>query len=151
MQRLYISRILAVLALLSCLLPSFGVGVAWFCEGRQCGVSLWTCCCMSPDALRDSNCGTTLHANDIAASEKTTFSDCPAGCNCVMVSAETPASNVVPSVSLLVPPIALLPLPAPIYCVAPVEKPLVYGRETRGPPRQPLVFANLSLRAPPVA
>jgi hypothetical protein len=151
MQRLHISRILAVLALLSCLLPSFGAGMAWFCEGRQCGVSLWACCCTSSDGLRDSNCGTTTHNEDRSAAKQAASSACPSECNCVMVSAETPAAFVASSPVQLLPPVALLPLPTLLYFVSPVEEPLLHGRETRGPPRPPLLFAVTSLRAPPIA
>lgn len=68
-----------------------------------------------------------------------------------MVSADAPASHVAVAAVTIFPPIALLPLPAPVYSVPSVSKPLPFGKETRGSPRQPLIFVNLSLRAPPVA
>jgi hypothetical protein len=151
MQRLRISRILAVLALLSCLLPSFGAGAAWFCEGRQCGTSLWRCCCISTGTLRDPNCGKQGDASSRTVNKKAKAAMCPAGCNCVMVSADAPASHVAIAVTSIFPPLVLLPLPTPIYSVSSVSELLLFGKETRGPPRQPLVFANLSLRAPPIA
>lgn len=144
-------RVMAMLALLSCLLPSFGAGAAWFCEGRQCGTSLWRCCCVSADTLRDSHCSKREDAGNRPASETATVSACPAGCNCVMMSADAPASHAAIAVATLFPPMALLPLSAPVYSVASASEPLLFGKEPRGPPCQLFAFANLSLRAPPVA
>lgn len=142
MTRHFLIRILAVVLLLASLLAPVRAAI-WFCEGRQCGTTLWQCCCNS-ESGRDLKC-------DQPDDTQAEASACPAGCNCVMVITAVPDSDVATSASFMSPPLAHLPLPIPAYSVSVVEKPILYGMETRGPPFACVVFATPSLRAPPIA
>jgi hypothetical protein len=66
-----------------------------------------------------------------------------------MVITTASASDVSASVSFMFPPLALLPLSLPTYSVPVVDKPILTGTETRGPPFACVVFVTPSLRAPP--
>ncbi len=114
----------------------------WQCEGRDCGITPWACCCESPAAEKDANCDQFTQAS--AGSE-----NCPTDCNCTMVvrgtdgARETAASVQAPVVS----PVVLLPSSSPF--VAPRALVIASAMPDRGPPVRNVALLSPALRAPP--
>ena len=136
------SRILAVIVLLAYLLSPMEAG-AWYCEGRQCGVTLWNCCCTT-ESGQDEKC-------NLPSSPKSVASACSSGCGCVMVDAPNSLIAVSKGFALDTPFVATLPLSPTLYIAPSCEKPVRYPIATRGSPPSSLPFLPLGLRAPPIA
>lgn len=142
--------ILAFLFLLS-VLPGITTAGAWYCEGKQCGVTPQICCCDDSDEKRDQNCPEQQEAKvrrDVA-----TTSACQSECGCTLIISADREDFVPVVVASVHPP--LLALFTPPYSVS--QFPL-FGEllpapvVARGPPS--LRFAHLSRiapRAPPIA
>jgi hypothetical protein len=152
MERRAFAKILLLALLLTLPLPTMGAG-AWYCEGRPCGVSLWLCCCVSPDGFRDVNCQQDAHAREKAAAEDEATLACATGCNCqiVLTAADAPgraesyATFAVSAVAILLAPSLV---PVPLFATR-----MITPIETRGPPVAPVsvLHLGLGLRAPPIA
>ncbi len=143
MQSLIRLRLLSVLMVSIALVPA-GAGAAWFCEGRQCGVTLLYCCCNDPSGSRDERC-----ADADAPTNGTGM--CSAECGCVMTASaqDSSAARVasrtdVGTVDVLVPHVFTFAQ------FALVATPILHV-ETRGPPCKSLSVLPLGLRAPPLA
>jgi hypothetical protein len=118
----------------------------WQCEGRICGVTPWQCCCFSTGEGRDNGCPAEI-------GDQTPAGACPSDrCRCTMTLTATevgkPPAAAKMALRILLP--ALLPAASPLPEPLPAEK-IARTLETRGPPRAPVAFRSLLLRAPPAA
>lgn len=147
MVRNIFTRILACLILLTSLLSS-GEAMAWICDGRVCSTAA-VCCCQAPIRQQDLKC--RVRSTNTTNARKA--DGCGAGCKCTLnVKAATSHDAAVPSHIVPSLAIAILPvLPTITYAAPPASETVLLHIETRGPPRTPLNFRNLSLRAPPIA
>lgn len=148
-QRL-LARIVAVLVLVASVYTG-ALGGAWYCEGRVCGVTLWNCCCVAPDASQDGNCQKTA---GVSTPTSGSTNLCQSGCQCVRVlSSATDGdraarqSSVAPTPVLL----AIAPTPPVGYVPPSLSAVVTYPVDTRGPPPGGSRYAAPNLRAPPVA
>ncbi len=142
--------ILTFLLLVGTVLCSVRPASAWYCEGKQCGVSLWACCCAAPSSSQDGKCRTSP-----SASKGDKDSLCAAGCRCAVVITSAPDCDHAPPpvTAPLESPTVLAILPTPIATYAPplfVEV-VSHRTETRGPPTNRFSHVRPSLRAPPTA
>ena len=141
-------RLAPILAILTALLLSVsGVGqaAAWQCQGQQCGVMPWQCCCEAPK----DECDAPRDAADVALAS----TDCPSGCGCIMVITSRSDEAIVAAAPLLIPSYAALcPVGITFLAVPAPSELLVRVVTPRGPPLPTLVCPGaVSLRAPPVA
>lgn len=149
MQYCYIVRIrslrslLFTLALLTTLL-SPGTATVWYCDGRICSTGA-ECCCLSLKGQQDAQC-----QNRASAESKNSL--CSASCRCKLrFASEAPRSATLSTSYIYSPHFSILSVPTAPFVAAPATE-IVFGCiETRGPPRSPLLFRTLSLRAPPIA
>lgn len=124
---------------------------AWFCEGKQCGITLWACCCAAPSTFQDNNCRTP--ASDTSADSGPVI--CAADCGCTMVITGAPDCDHMspPAASAFEPfaAVAITPTPVATY-IPPVSIKTGSQRiEGRGPPSPRSAHACPGLRAPPAA
>jgi hypothetical protein len=131
-----------------CSLPSAG---AWYCEGKQCGISLWGCCCTTPIPFQDGKCRTPASV----ATETDRSAICASGCSCAMVITDNPDCDHAPppAIAAFDPIIFVAILPAPVEGYTPpvLTDMRVRQIEARGPPARQNHRSNASLRAPPAA
>ena len=124
---------------------------AWYCEGKQCGISLWGCCCDEHYPPQHEKCrfvsvGSVTHKHSAA---------CKAKCGCAMIiSSNTESSRSLPplvsAVSSLI-AVAIVPAPVAAYVPPALTDISLLRFDTRGPPFQSIARSSLSLRAPPAA
>lgn len=114
----------------------------WRCEGRNCGITPWFCCCVSPAGQRDRNCRTARWPGAARTL-------CPAICNCNMaVRALKWRRTGVTVLSLAVDSPSTPPGVFDGFVVPAASVPLRY-QAWRGPPYWSAVFRVPSLRGPP--
>lgn len=149
MARNNLARILALIALLSSVYSAAFNG-AWYCEGKQCGITLWHCCCDDADCDRGRR---DVHPAGKVPGKVPGVASCPRGCECTMkegAGANQAASDpsgwaVPPTDSIIAPASPGIHVPAPTVATA------LSWSETRGPPFLRSHRSTLSLRAPPTA
>src|SRR4030095_10592590 len=95
---------------------------AWYCEGRPCGTTSWTCCCTA--ARQDFRCDQLLGRSAV---EQAAASGCPRECHCVMVITPVPPRQVVTPSCFAPPPAAAVPLPAIAYLFPADTAPVLSG------------------------
>jgi hypothetical protein len=140
-------RTIWVLTLMALLVSAVApqASASWQCEGRTCGTTLWFCCCLSPDAPKDANCGsagTTAEGSGTAA--------CPSDCNCVLTVEAPDDARFVSPVGLAAPVFHPVLLPQAPVLLGPMPTEIVARSiDTRGPPRTPICLATPVLRGPP--
>lgn len=143
----FILTCLLLIGTVSCSVRPAG---AWYCEGKQCGINLWSCCCTSSSSLQDRKCRDTTSAPSDGRSAM-----CAAGCRCAMVMTNVPDCDHAPPPAVVPfePLVAIAILPAPVVTyVAPVLTELTsYRIDSRGPPSQWVTRATPCLRGPPAA
>lgn len=143
--RILTRRFLAFFVLLT-LLCTARDAAAWQCEGRQCGVTPWLCCCEAP-----------AHDCDDQRSEEDTttvaLSDCPSECGCTVVITPGSAFSVTAIATSVVFPPVLYTTTAPAAYQPFVFNPLTVAHdlEPRGPPLRVASLPLSPLRGPPVA
>lgn len=137
-----------------CSVPPVG---AWVCEGKQCGITLWACCCAAP-TTEDGQCGTTADVGKNSAKNAVQGKNatlCAAGCRCTMVITSAPdCDHALPPAALgfdAFPVLAILPAPVIAYFPPVVTETGGHPIEARGPPSRRIARHFHSLRAPPVA
>lgn len=143
------TRVTALL-LAACFWLPGGQATSWYCEGRQCGMSLRFCCCTSPGGQRDPNCAGADQVSNPSGGGDWTAAACPAACNCVMISDATqdPALRTM-EIGLRASLTAVLPVSA--LTVPLPSNAVIIHVETRGPPAASVTLNSASLRAPPIA
>jgi hypothetical protein len=138
-------RTLWLLALVAILSAAFvpAALATWVCEGRACGTSWLACCCASPQAGRDANCGSGPAVEGAAAR-------CLTECNCVLTvtSQDTVRGRLDPGSSIPLELPCLLQGPLLDTPSVPAER-LLRTAETRGPPLLAYWLAAPDLRGPP--
>lgn len=144
-------RIFSLLLLCGVLLSSVlsvGNTSAWVCDGRVCSTAA-VCCCQAPSRQQDAKCRERATNTTNARKED----GCGAGCKCkLVVKAATSHDAAIPSHVVVPPAVAVFPvLQSVMYAAPPASETVLLHIETRGPPRSPLNFRILSLRAPPIA
>lgn len=147
-----LARIVSVIVLLSSIYSAV-FDEAWFCEGRQCGITLWNCCCPEPEPSQHEK----YRAPSPSVGEPQTV--CASDCRCIMVKcvrvmgqASASDSDVFSSASTPPPAMVALHPVFPGACLPPVLVDTVSHRtETRGPPSRSFDYSRPSLRAPPTA
>lgn len=138
-----------ILALVAMLTTAFAPQAlaAWQCEGRTCGVSLWSCCCVSTDGQQDVNCG-----GDQAKTKSlnTAAQGCNTDCNCVLTvkAAENGRVGQTATPLLMTYALAALPEHPPLVEPLPTER-IARAVENRGPPAPKICLATPVLRGPP--
>jgi hypothetical protein len=140
-NRRNLAHILCLALVLSLVTPGAAAVGAWFCEGRACGPTRWSCCCEGPAEGRDSGCETPAPPETTGA--------CAASCECVWIGTVTDAQVNHAAAQ------APLPNPAPPLGVAlwlpPTPEAARSSFEPRGPPIRRPYLCTPSLRAPPRA
>jgi len=151
MHRRALTVVLTFFLLIGTVLCSVLPAGAWYCEGKQCGLSLWACCCADPVASQDGKCGTPA----AGSSTNNRFTICKAGCSCAMVmsSADDCHHTLPPAISDFDPLIVLAILPSPVASYVP---PVLIETDCcridiRGPSARRIAHSSLSPRAPPAA
>lgn len=144
--------VFALLLLIGTVLCSVQPAGAWYCEGQQCGMGLWGCCCAAPSPFQDGKCRNPADAAPAGGDQSAL---CAAGCNCAMVISSAPDCDHAPppAIAAFEPFVGVAIFPAPITAyVAPVLTDTGSHRiEARGPPSRWIAHAFPSLRAPPAA
>lgn len=143
MKRFRINWLLALLAVMS-LTISPQAYASWVCEGRSCGTSFFSCCCVSPEQVQDPNCSEKRESAGAAEAP------CATECGCVLTvrSADTTKSSVDNTWASNLLQAAALPK-GWIEIEAPLRSEVPTPRETRGPPTGPASRRPPGLRAPP--
>jgi hypothetical protein len=142
---------LAVL-LLACAPQS---SASWQCEGRVCGTSIWTCCCVTSSDSHDADCGPLPTAGHFSSSTHAQeISDCPAKCHCTVTTQSsgptTSLTSESPSlVAFLDGFVVAEPIVPELRVLRSTEA--VPPMESRGPPANAVYFASPCLRGPPLA
>ena len=140
MARQLCKRILAFYVLLAYSFSAVGTG-AWYCEGRQCGITLWGCCCDS-ESSRDKKC-------NLPSINKSSALMCPSGCNCVILDSPQSASAITGSKCVFSTAVSSVVLPQPTFLATYLEETNLDGNAVREPPLVVFVNLPLGLRAPP--
>lgn len=144
------SRTIRTITLLALLLPMIATfaspaGAVWQCEGANCGITPWACCCESPNESHGESCTVSTHpAGDADES--------PPDCGCVLTvrSIDVTVSATAPRLSLAVFHPVLI-VQAPVTTDLLLLEVATRSIELRGPPCAGAALASPSLRAPPVA
>ena len=118
-------------------------GNAWYCEGQQCGIAMWQCCCATENN-RDENCATPKI-------QKNGVSLCQDRCNCEMVDASNIALSSQSEKTVV--PLQVLGLIHPLthFNSTSVDEIVLCGFGTRGSPFGFVSRPPSGLRAPPTA
>jgi len=143
----FIARALPHLAFFAVMLVSLSseAGAYWQCEGRPCGATPWTCCCVTAPSACESACGAP---NSIHFEPRGAHAD---GCHCSSVSQDNGKTtfqrhfSFSPNLEIC----AVLPT-VPVFEAVPALE-ILSPVESRGPPLSNPALASPSLRAPPVA
>ena len=143
---------LVLYALVLLLVPTAQAAV-WQCEGRECGVTPWVCCCEVPDDRHGPVCGSQASARDAHRQSDThrgEVSACAQACHCVMVMQDgaTSLHTAVPAYPVSLEVVAVLPTLPRLAVPAAVELRLV---PPRGPPPRSFFRSALFGRAPPIS
>lgn len=140
---------LAIFAVMLLALGSQGAAF-WECEGQQCGVTAWTCCCVQPSATKDAQCGEaqTHFARGEHASEA---GSCAVDCHCTLVVQDHKPSVSSTQFSFASPILFVVPLKFAPTFETPVLAELPQLQPSRGPPLRAVFLASSPLRGPPVA
>ncbi|RYG67781.1 hypothetical protein EON80_12905 [bacterium] len=148
------ARSLSHLAVIAMMMLAFAPQSSefWQCEGRPCGPTAWTCCCVLPTDNHDAECAPTLTGDHFQTSSHIQeIGNCPADCHCSVVSQSVDRSVATTSHLLISPEIVLATavfIPTPEFAVSPD---ITFPLESRGPPQNATYLAQPSLRGPPLA
>ncbi|MBC7806983.1 MAG: hypothetical protein H7145_12620 [Akkermansiaceae bacterium] len=138
---------LLIVGTVLCAVRPSGAG-AWYCEGKQCGITAWLCCC-DESSGRDGNCDAP-----VVATRGDSAALCDTGCACTMViTDDTDCDHTIPVLAPIQSPIALAVLPAMVapYIPPTIVTPAPQQVGSRGPPLRRSTHTYASLRAPPAA